>query len=181
MYTRGRRLKFVMVAGVVVLALTGFSSSRGHGSSGHHSSGGGCSNSSQDHDTSSTSGSGGSYRTRTPDRYSGSGAYRSRPTTRSSPTASARPLKDGTAVLKHCADADDPYTTVEVSNPNARDAIFTVKVGFKDESGFKMAETTDQVSVPAKSTATHRVFGGRAGDVSRISRCEVQRRADADE
>lgn len=181
MYTRGRRLKFVMVSGVVVLALTGFSSSRGHGGGSHHSSGGGCSSSSQDHDSSSVSGSGGSYGTSTPDRYGGSGAYRSRPTTRSSPTASASPLRDGTAVLKHCADAEDPYTTVEVRNPNARDAIFTVRVGFRDENGFKMAETTDQVSVPAKGTATHRVFGGRAGDVSRISHCDVQRRADADE
>ncbi|MEW2313674.1 hypothetical protein [Streptomyces bauhiniae] len=84
-------------------------------------------------------------------------------------------------MLKHCADADDPYTTVEVRNPNTRDAFFTVKVSFKDASGFKMAETTDQVTVPAKGTATHRVFGGRAGDVSRIEHCEVQRRADADE
>ncbi|GHF30565.1 hypothetical protein [Streptomyces griseoluteus] len=84
-------------------------------------------------------------------------------------------------MLKHCADADDPYTTVEVRNPNARDAVFTVKVGFRDGTGFKMAETTDQVSVPAKGTATRRVFGCRAGDVSRISHCDVQRRADADE
>ncbi|WP_051720570.1 hypothetical protein [Streptomyces sp. NRRL F-2799] len=84
-------------------------------------------------------------------------------------------------MLKHCADADDPYTTVEVRNPNARDGIFTVRVSFKDESGFEMADTTDQVSVPANGTATHRVFGGRAGDVSRIEHCEVQRRADADE
>lgn len=44
-----------------------------------------------------------------------------------------------------------------------------------------MAEATDQVSVPAEGTATHRVFGGRAGDLSRISHCDVQRRADADE
>lgn len=84
-------------------------------------------------------------------------------------------------MLKHCADADDPYTTVEVRNPNARDGIFTVKVSFKDVSGFRMAETTDQVSVPAGGTATYRVSGGRAGDVSRIGHCEVQRRADADE
>ncbi|MFF9378068.1 hypothetical protein ACF1BB_26450 [Streptomyces griseoluteus] len=84
-------------------------------------------------------------------------------------------------MLKHCADAADPYTTVEVRNPNARDAVFTVKIGFRDQNGFKMAETTDQVPVPAKGTATHRVFGGRAGDVSRISHCDVQRRADADE
>ncbi|MEU6386262.1 hypothetical protein ABZ847_22230 [Streptomyces bauhiniae] len=175
----------MVVSGMVVLALTGFSSSRGHGSRSHHSSGGGCSNSSQDHDSSSHSGSGGSYGTSTPDRdddsNSGAGTYRSRPTSRSSPTPTARPLKDGIAVLNHCADTDDPYTTVEVRNPNTRDASFTVKVSFKDASGFTMASTTDQVSVPAKGTATHRVFGGVAGDVSRIKHCEVQRRVDASE
>lgn len=84
-------------------------------------------------------------------------------------------------MLKHCASAEDPYTNVEVRNPNARDGLFTVKVSFQDESGFTMADTTDQVSVPAKGTASLRVFGGRAGDVSRIGHCEVQRRASADE
>ncbi|MFD8675067.1 hypothetical protein ACFV1A_18480 [Streptomyces seoulensis] len=174
----------MVVSGMVVLALTGFSSSRGHGSRSHHSSGGGCSNSSQNHDSSSHSGSGGSYGSSTPDRdsdnyNSGGSTYRSRPTSRSSPTATARPLKDGTAVLKHCADTDDPYTTVEVRNPNTRGAYFTVKVSFKDASGFTMASTSDQVSVPAKGTATHRVFAARVGDVSRIEHCDVQRRADA--
>ncbi|MET7678743.1 hypothetical protein [Streptomyces seoulensis] len=175
----------MVVSGMVVLALTGFSSSRGHGSRSHHSSGGGCSNSTQDHDSSSHSGSGGSYGTSTPDRdddsNSGAGTYRSRPTSRSSSTPTVRPLKDGTAVLKHCADTDDPYTTVEVRNPNTRDASFTVKVSFKDASGFTMATTTDQVSVPAKGTVTQRVSAARVGDVSRIKHCDVPRRVDASE
>lgn len=82
-------------------------------------------------------------------------------------------------MLKHCADTKDPYTTVEVKNPNTRDAFFTVKVSFKDASGFTMATASDQVSVPAKGTATQRVFAARVGDVSRIEHCDVPRRVDA--
>ncbi|MEV5784969.1 MULTISPECIES: hypothetical protein [Streptomyces] len=199
MYTRGRRLRFTAVSAMVVLALTGFSSGRGHGSRGHHSGGGGgCSSSRQDHDSSSsTSGGGGSYDSSSSggsssggDAYgsgtssglSGGATYRSRPTHRSTPTASstggtARPLKDGTAVLVHCASTEDPYATVEVRNPNGRDSVLTVKIAFKDARGFTMIDTSDQVSVPAKDKATVRVPVASAGHVDEIDHCEVDRRA----
>ena len=61
MTSRGKTLKLTAVSTLVVLALTGFSTGRGHGGgSGSHDGGGGggCSSSSQNHDSSS----GGSHR-----------------------------------------------------------------------------------------------------------------------
>lgn len=203
MYTRGRTLRFTAVSAMVVLALTGFSTGR-HGSRSHHSSGGGCSSSRQDHDSSSssTSGGSGSYGggSSTSDPYGGSsddaygsgtstsggtgGTYRSRPTHRSTSTATSsatsRPLKDGTAVLKHCASTADPYTTVEVRNPNGREARFTVKVAYKDDTGFTLADATDQVSVPANGKATLRMAAASTGALDRLDHCEVERRAAVD-
>ncbi|MFE2532134.1 hypothetical protein [Streptomyces sp. NPDC059371] len=185
MHIRGRRLRFTAVSALVVLALTGFSSGR-HGSRSHHS-GGGCSSSSQDHDSSSTSGSGGSSGsgdgsgTSTDD--SGGATYRSRPTDRStttapSPSRTAQPLKDGTAVLVHCASTDDPYATVEIRNPNGRDGIFALKISFKDRNGVTIIESGDQVSVPAKDKTTYRVpVAGAGGGVDQIDHCEVDPRA----
>ncbi|MFC5219813.1 hypothetical protein [Streptomyces coerulescens] len=179
---------------MVVLALTGFSSGRGD----HSDGGGGCSSSSRDHDSPSTTGSGVSpdsspsgtsgsdtHDSGTSTGGSGDGTDRSRPTHRSTPTASpssdtARPLKDGTAVLISCASADDPYATVEVRNPNGRDGLFTVRISFKDAHGFTMIDTGDQVSVPAKGTATYRVAVASTGRVDQIDRCEVNPRATAD-
>ncbi|MFD6919416.1 hypothetical protein ACFV99_04245 [Streptomyces sp. NPDC059944] len=209
MYTRGRTLRFTAVSAMVVLALTGFSTGR-HGSRSHHSSGGGCSSSRQDHDSSSSTSGGGSYGggSSSSDPYGGSssdpyggssddaygsgtstggstgGTYRSRPTHRSTSTATSsatsRSLKDGTAVLEHCASEADPYTKVEVRNPNGREALFTVKVGYKDETGFTLADTTGQVSVPAKGRATLRVAAAGTGVLDRIDHCQVDPRATPD-
>ncbi|MER5473760.1 hypothetical protein ABZX90_43400 [Streptomyces sp. NPDC002935] len=111
------------------------------------------------------------------------GTQRSRPTDRSTPTASpsvaaARPLKDGTAVLTHCADTDDPDAIVEVRNPNGRQGLFGVKISYKDAHGFTMSETYDQVLVSAKSKAKVRVAVVSA-PVDEIDRCEVNPRATA--
>ncbi|MGW4227009.1 hypothetical protein ACWEG1_26520 [Streptomyces bauhiniae] len=205
MYTWGRKLRFTAVSATVVLALTGFSSSRGHGGSSHHGSGGGCSNSSQDHDSSSVSGiddSVGSDPYGDDDSYDGSsssgaydlgastggsdgGTYRSRPGSRSTPTASsggrAHALKDGTAELVECASVDASYATVEVRNPNGRQGLFTVKVTFLDEHGSQLADASDQVSVPAMDKATVRLPVAGSGRVDEIDHCEVEPRATADE
>ena len=179
MHTRGRRLRFTAVLALTVLTLTGFSTGRHHSHSRHGSSGGGggCSSSSQDHDTSTSSGgtTGGS---------TNSSTHRSRPTYRSTPTATssatARPLKDGTAVLKRCASLDDPYSTVEVRNPNGREALFTVKVAYKNSNGSTLADTTSQVSVPANGRATLRMAAAGTGVLDRLDHCEVDPRATAD-
>lgn len=201
MYTWGRKLRFTAVSATVVLALTGFSSSRGHGSGSHHGSGGGCSNSSQDHDSSSASGiddpvgsdpygdddssSSGAYDLGASTGGSDGGTYRTRPGSRSTPTASSggrsHALKDGTAELVECASVDDPYATVEVRNPNGREALFTVKVSFLDEHGSYLVHSSDQVSVPATDKATVRVPVAGSGRVDEIDHCEVEPRATADE
>ena len=175
MHTRGRRLKLTAVLALTVLTLTGFSTGRHHSSSrhGHGSGGGGCSSSSQDHDTSTSSGG-----------STNGSTHRSRPTYRSTPTATssatARPLKDGTAVLKRCASVDDPYTTVEVRNPNGREALFTAKVAYKDSTGSTLADTTSQVSVPANGKATLRMAAASTGALDRLDHCEVDPRATVD-
>ncbi|MGY6025433.1 hypothetical protein [Streptomyces spinosirectus] len=181
---------------MAVLALTGFSSSRGHGGGSQDGNdGSGCSNSAQDHD-SSTSGDGGSHgndphggsSSGSPgsDSYgSGSSTHdsggSSQPTSTASPSSgAARPLKDGNAVLVHCASTEDPYATVEIRNPNRRDGLFTVKVAFKDKHGYTMIDTSDQVSVPAQDKTTFRVAVASSGRVDMIAHCEVDPRAAAD-
>ncbi|MET8720493.1 hypothetical protein [Streptomyces misionensis] len=188
MYTRGRALKVTAVSAMVVLALTGFSSGHGHGSHG----GGGCSSSRQDHDGSSTargSGSSGgdsddSATSTSTSTSAGGGSRRARPTSTPTPTPSpshaARPLKDGTAVLVHCANVADPYATVEVRNPNDREAVFMVKMSFKDARGYTIAGTGNEVSVPAKGRTTLRVPAVSTGRVEQIAHCEVEHRAVAD-
>ncbi|MEU9271578.1 hypothetical protein AB0E04_40050 [Streptomyces sp. NPDC048251] len=113
---------------------------------------------------------------------SGAGAW---PTERPTPTASSsgdtsRPLKDGTAVLIHCASMDDPYATVEVRNPNGREGLFTMKIDFKDEHGFTIVDASRQVWVSAKDRATVRVAVAGTGRVDKIDHCEVDPRATAD-
>ncbi|GAA4803285.1 hypothetical protein GCM10023220_35620 [Streptomyces ziwulingensis] len=89
-------------------------------------------------------------------------------------------MKDGTAVLKHCASMDDPYATVEVRNPNGREGLFTVRISFKDRTGFTLIDTVDQVSAPAKDTATYRVPVASTGRVDEIDHCVVEPRAHFD-
>ncbi|MGW1534508.1 hypothetical protein [Streptomyces aureus] len=104
------------------------------------------------------------------------------PTERSTPTPSpsvTRPLKDGTAVLVHCADADDPYTTAVVRNPNGREGTFGLKIHYQDAHGFTMGETYEQVLVAAKGRERVRVAAASLGPIDEISRCEVSPRATA--
>ena len=83
-------------------------------------------------------------------------------------------------MLVTCADPDDPYTTVEVANPNGREALFTVTVDYEDAAGSTLAETTGQVRVPANGRKNLRVAAASTGAVDRIDRCAVDRRAVAD-
>ncbi|MEW2492273.1 hypothetical protein AB0942_01740 [Streptomyces nodosus] len=172
MQTRGRRIRFTAVLAVVVLALTGFSESRGHGHSRHSGSGGdggGCSNSHQDHDSSSSGGS-----------YGGSGygstggTYHHRQT--STPTTGSgtgQPLQDATVKLISCATQNKPYATVEVSNPNDRKAEFEARVTFYDAEGTPLLENSSPV-VPV--SATEKAFARVALDerfLSSVDHCEA--------
>ncbi|MEU6815612.1 hypothetical protein [Streptomyces sp. NPDC046860] len=196
MFTSRRRLRFTAVSAMAVLALTGFSSGRGHGSgSSHGGGGGGCSNSHQDHDSSSSSSvddtSGDDPFDIAPedvdpygDSSGGSGSYRYRPGVRSTPTTSsggkAQALADGSAVLIHCVTALKPYTTVEVSNPNRSEGVFSVEVTFHDERGLVLHDVSEQVKVPAEDTATLRIPAARSWDLEQIDHCEVDPWATAD-
>jgi hypothetical protein len=182
---------------LVVLALTGFSTGRGRGGSHGHggSGGGGCSSSSQDHDSSrsSTSGggySGGSYDSDDDDHYGNSGgggsSYTRRPDYGSTPTSSSgsgsrKALQDGTAKLVSCATPARPYATVEVSNPNGREAAFSVSVTFEDAQGITVIDRYGDVTVPAKGTATVDVQVGGTGLVDSVDHCVVDRQALVDD
>ncbi|WP_328748214.1 hypothetical protein OHT57_22145 [Streptomyces sp. NBC_00285] len=161
MHSRGRVLKFTAVSVLVVLSLTGFSTGHGHSSgrhkskSSHGDSGGGCSSSRQNHD---------SYTPRT--RSTGSTS-----------THSSSTLRDGTAVLVSCATQAIPYATVEVSNPNSRQATFTVDVAFDDAAGTALRSTEQKVTVPARGTSSVRVQAGRAV-AAKLDHCRVAPEAD---
>ncbi|WP_406158329.1 hypothetical protein [Streptomyces canus] len=158
MDSRGRVLKFTAVMAMVVLALTGFSS--GHKSSGRHKSshrdsdsGGGCSSSRQKHD---------SYTPRTT-------------STRSSSSSSA--LRDGTALVVSCATTAIPYATVEVTNPNSRQATFEVEFAFADAAGKALSSQTKRVSVPARGTSNVQVKASPSL-LAELDHCQVEPEAD---
>ncbi|MEU9324018.1 hypothetical protein AB0D91_09385 [Streptomyces canus] len=141
----------------VVLALTGFSS--GHKSSGRHKSshsdsdsdsGGGCSSSRQKHD---------SY------------------TPRSTSTRSSSTLQDGTALVVSCATKATPYATVEVTNPNSRQATFEVEFAFVDAAGKSLSSQTKQISVPARGTSNVQVKAGQSL-LAELDHCQVEPEAD---
>ncbi|MFJ9537063.1 hypothetical protein ACIRPX_07395 [Streptomyces sp. NPDC101225] len=164
MHLRGRRLKFTAVLGFVVLSLTGFT---GHGHHGvrksrgsHGSSGGGCSSSAQDHDSSTIT-----RRTSYGHGRSGSAG--------STPTASR--LRDATTRLVSCATATRPYATVEVTNPNGTDGTFTVDVTFEDAGNAAVGSRLDQVDVPANGTVTVRAYV--SGGAARVDHCALARSA----
>ncbi|MER6539036.1 hypothetical protein ABT215_35655 [Streptomyces sp900105755] len=84
-------------------------------------------------------------------------------------------------MLVRCASADDPYATIKVRNPNAREVVFTTKISFKDRNGFTFMDGTHQVSVPAKGTETLRVaVAGAGGALDQLDHCEVRPTATAD-
>ncbi|WP_326667339.1 hypothetical protein [Streptomyces canus] len=140
---------------IVVLALTGFSS--GHKSSGRHKSshrdsdsGGGCSSSRQNHD---------SY------------------TPRTSSTRSSSTLRDGTALVVSCATKATPYATVEVTNPNSRQATFEVEFAFADAAGKALSSQTKRVTVPARGTSNVQVKASPSL-LAELDHCQVEPEAD---
>ncbi|WP_329228684.1 hypothetical protein [Streptomyces canus] len=140
---------------IVVLALTGFSS--GHKSSGRHKSshrdsdsGGGCSSSRQNHD---------SY------------------TPRTSSTRSSSTLRDGTALVVSCATKATPYATVEVTNPNSRQATFEVEFAFADAVGKALSSQTKRITVPARGTSNVQVKASPSL-LAELDHCQVEPEAD---
>ncbi|GHH77106.1 hypothetical protein GCM10018793_24340 [Streptomyces sulfonofaciens] len=201
MANRGRALKLAAVLGMTALALTGFVPARSHGGHSHHSGGGGCSSSHQDHDgsssgsgygSSSTSGSssGSSYGSSSTsgsaygdddDAYgsggsTSGGAYRRyptrHPTSSSSPTGDGR-LKDAKVRLIGCATQKAPYATVELTNGNTKAARFWASVTFVDADGITVTDASDDLKVPAGGKATTRLKVGGEGLAELVDHCDV--------
>ncbi|MFD4648361.1 hypothetical protein [Streptomyces sp. NPDC058441] len=188
-----RGLKLTALAAVVVLALTGFSTGRGHGSSksrGHSSSsssGGGCSSSKQNHSGSSSSTTGGSSYEDDDDSYGSSGSgssgytsggssYNRRPTrtpSTSSTSGSGRSA-DITAKVLTCAGKDSAYASVELRNRGSRDGRYNLTLHFQDASDITVIDGTTSVTVPANGTKIAKVRpGGGADLLQSIDHCRL--------
>ncbi|MFE1235893.1 hypothetical protein [Streptomyces tendae] len=157
MTTRGRALRYTAISALVVLSLTGFSTGRhGHGGDG---SGGGCSSSGQDHDGSSSTSGGDAYKD-DDDTYGtgGSGHHEDDDDTYGDDSGGGSGEAEGAVLnLITCVRVDQPWSTVEVSNPNAVERTFPVTVLFKDADGTTIDEGTEEVTVPADGVSAIRV------------------------
>ncbi|GAQ52156.1 hypothetical protein [Streptomyces acidiscabies] len=172
MRSRGYVFRLTAVSALVVLALTGFSSGRGHGSHSGGGGGGGCSSSRQDHDSSSsTSGgsSGGShYRDYDDDSSSSSGG------SSGSSTHTPVVVEDARVSLVSCATRKAPYMIVKVTNPNKSVQTFEITVRFLDARGAVIAEPVTEEIVGGKKTEEVRIPVGSAGLAAQVDRCEVE-------
>ncbi|MEX3107711.1 hypothetical protein ACSCBZ_44310 [Streptomyces niveiscabiei] len=178
MRPRGYIFRLTAVSALVVFALTGFSSGRGHGSHGGGGGGGGCSSSRQDHDSSSsTSGgsSGGShYRDYGDDSSSSSGG-----SSGSSTHTPVTVVQDARVSLVSCATRTAPYTTVKVTNPNKVVNTFEITVRFLDARGAVLAAPVTKEIVGGKKTEEIRIPVGDDGLAAQVDRCEVEPAAPA--
>ncbi|MFI2434362.1 hypothetical protein [Streptomyces sp. NPDC018693] len=170
MHRRAHTLRLAAVSALVVLALTGFSTGRGHGSSGSGDGGGGggCSSSSQNHDSSSSSGgSSGSKHddddddTTVDDTTVGDGTSTS--------------LQAALVELISCVTPEQPHATVKVTNPNSSDGTFTVSVSFYDQKdGTLIVNQSVVAQVPALGEAEVQVAPTDPADAARIGHCELK-------
>ncbi|WP_432178278.1 hypothetical protein [Streptomyces sp. NBC_00063] len=183
-----RGLKLTALAAVVVLALTGFSTGRGHGTSksrGHSSSGGGgCSSSKQNHSGSSSSTTGGSSYDDDDDSYgssssgssgytSGGSSYNRRPTRTPSTSGSGRSA-DITAKVLKCAGKDSAYASVELRNRGSREGRYNLTIHFQDASDITVIDGGTSVTVPANGTKIAKVKpGGGADLLQSIDHCQL--------
>ncbi|MFD9390328.1 hypothetical protein ACFWBB_06210 [Streptomyces sp. NPDC060000] len=165
----------------VVLALTGFSTSRGHGhGSSHSGGGGGCSSSGQDHDSSSsTSGStssgssGSTYRD-----YDDDDDYTD-DTSGGGSSSTSTTLQDATVELIDCATPSEAYATVEVTNPNAAGGYFTVTVDFLDAGSGRVEQRSTDAYAAGNDSATVQVDLSGPGVAAKVDHCEPEPYASA--
>ncbi|MFF8447976.1 hypothetical protein ACF06Q_09780 [Streptomyces leeuwenhoekii] len=186
MNRRVRAVRFAAVSALVVLALTGFSTGRGHGGGhgGEGGGGGGCSSSGQDHDGSSSSSGGGSYQDSGHDDHDGYdpdeyGDYEYRDTggsgsggSGSGGTSGSSQLQDAEAELVACATEAEPHAVVEVTNPNTRGGTFRVRVDFTDDETHRALDSAYQ-DVTLDAAQTRRIEVPFRGSVAALDHCEV--------
>ena len=182
MTTRGRAFRYTAISALVVLSLTGFSTGRGHGhGGGDGDGGGGCSSSSQDHDSSSSSSDGDvykdddSYGSGTSGGYgyghSGSDHDDDTDSGGSGGDSGGSALQAATVELVSCATDDDPYATVEVTNPNNRAYTFAVTVFFKDAGDVTIDDARQETTVPAGTATRVRLAVDAPGRT--VDHCEL--------
>ncbi len=174
--TRG--IKLTAMAAITVLALTGFSTGRSHGTSRHGSGGhgGGCSSSSQRQNGSSASDDDDDYRAGYERGYrsgtnghhtSGSGSAASETGSGSGRTR-ASTIK---ATLVSCVTADRPWSTVRLRNTGSRADRYTGSVTFYDKDGaYVDLQGIVDVSVARGKTKTVKV---KPLDPQGIEKCEL--------
>ncbi|MCW5250881.1 hypothetical protein [Streptomyces sp. SHP 1-2] len=187
MRKRGRTLRFTAVSALVVLSLTGFTAGRHGGHGGGHDGGGGCSSGSQDHDGSSSSG-GGAYKEDDDDDGTGGyggngygngngyGADRDDDDRGGGSGGGNSGLSPATVELVSCASDEDPYATVEVTNPNGGERTFTVTVLFRNAGDTTIQEVSGEATVPAGEVATVRLEfdAAIATPGERPDHCEIE-------
>ncbi|NEA40786.1 hypothetical protein G3I76_51430 [Streptomyces sp. SID11233] len=179
------------MAAITVLALTGFSTGRGHGSShSRHGSGhgGGCSSSSQrqngsSHSTSSTDDDDDDY-TSGFNRGYNSGTNRRHTT---APTST--PTEDDTyantpgspvqATLVSCVTKARPWATVRLKNSGTRTESWSGSVTFSDVNGAFLTDGTANASgmgvrVAKGKTKTLKIKPADGREVADIRHCEVE-------
>ncbi|MEW2350469.1 MULTISPECIES: hypothetical protein [unclassified Streptomyces] len=173
MKTRG--IKLTAMAAITVLALTGFSTGRGHGTGSRHGSGGhggGCSSSSQRQNGSSSSDDDDAYDSGYNRGYN-SGTNR-RHTSTPGPAASgtgsgSTRASTITATLVSCVSAGKPWSTVRLKNTGTRTGRYTGSVTFYDkDGGYVDLQGIVDVSVAKGKTKTVKV---KPLDPTGIKRC----------
>ncbi|WP_234010613.1 hypothetical protein [Streptomyces sp. SPB074] len=173
--TRGIRL--TAMAALTVLALTGFSTGRGHGGS-HSRHGGGCSSSAQrqngtgsssDDDDDYTSGYNRGYNSGTNRRHTSTPGPAASETGSGSSRASTI-----TATLVSCVSAGKPWSTVRLRNTGTRTGRYTGSVTFYDkDGGYVDLQGIVDVSVARGKTKTVKV---EPLDPTGITRCGLDGR-----
>jgi hypothetical protein len=76
-----------------------------------------------------------------------------------------------------CATKATPYATVEVTNPNSRQATFEVEFAFADAAGKALSSQTKRITVPASGTSNVQVKAGQAV-LAELDHCQVEPEAD---
>ncbi|MEU5766800.1 hypothetical protein ABZ782_12840 [Streptomyces asoensis] len=157
----------------VALALTGFSTSRGHGHGSRHSGGGGgCSSSDQDHDSSSSGSTSGGSSGSTYHDYDDDDDVTGGSSGGSSSTSTTR--RDASVELVTCATPGEAYATVEVTNPDPTGAYFTVTVDFLDAGSRTVERRSTDEYVGGDDTATVRVDLSGPAAAAKVDHCDPE-------
>ncbi|MDX3851781.1 hypothetical protein [Streptomyces sp. AK02-01A] len=173
-----RRLKFAAVLVAVVLALTGFSSSRGgkgSGSGGSSGDGGGCSNAEKNNGSYANSGHNGSGYDANDDYGSSGGSsggsYRDDPT----PTATSGVRAEVITCVRPARGKRKAvtYAAVRLEAGSGAAGAYEVEVTFMDAAGVIADSGDTEVTLESGETRTVRVAMDSPAKVARVRACDA--------